>query len=476
MINLNDSLPAPTSGNTNVAWQKDSSGNVSAQFPTPINATTQAVHKALIGPVSGSDAVPTFRVLDATDIPNIAESQVTNLTTDLAAKASLASPALTGTPTAPTATGTTNTTQIATTAFVQGRITDLINAAPSALDTLGEIATQLASDESAAAALTTSVAAKAPINSPALTGTPTAPTASTADNSTQIATTAYVQAQGYGTGSGDATRVGIQQQLYTYAADSGAANAYAVTLSPTPTIVAGSVVVFKATNANTGASTLAVNGGTATAIKKSGSTALASGDIVSSQIVQVVYDGTNFQLVGGAGSGAYSGQSVQKLTFSTSAQTIWGSSTVFASDQSFSGFTHLKLRGPVKRSATNVTIAIALSADAIHSYQLSAQSDGNLVWYYNSTTTAQTAFFASGTGAGSNMLGNNFFEIDYHVFGSSLSLLRSWKDGYYMTDSSNGTANGNGSRNNMDLSTGTFKIYVTVDSTANIGNIYVEVW
>lgn len=46
-------------------------------------------------------------------------SDVTNLQTTLNAKAPLASPALTGTPTAPTATAGTNTTQIATTAFVQ---------------------------------------------------------------------------------------------------------------------------------------------------------------------------------------------------------------------------------------------------------------------------------------------------------------------------------------------------------------------
>lgn len=55
----------------------------------------------------------------------IAESQVTNLTTDLGNKAPLASPALTGTPTAPTATAGTNTTQIATTAFVQTAIDNL---------------------------------------------------------------------------------------------------------------------------------------------------------------------------------------------------------------------------------------------------------------------------------------------------------------------------------------------------------------
>lgn len=52
----------------------------------------------------------------------ITESQVTNLTSDLALKAPLASPALTGTPTAPTAAQGTNTTQIATTEFVVAEI------------------------------------------------------------------------------------------------------------------------------------------------------------------------------------------------------------------------------------------------------------------------------------------------------------------------------------------------------------------
>ena len=49
-------------------------------------------------------------------------SDVTSLQTTLDAKAPLASPALTGTPTAPTASAGTNTTQIATTAFVQAAV------------------------------------------------------------------------------------------------------------------------------------------------------------------------------------------------------------------------------------------------------------------------------------------------------------------------------------------------------------------
>lgn len=104
---------------------------------------------------------------------------------------------------------------------------------------------------------------------------------------------------------------GTGSSTFNYAADTGAANAYVVTLTPAPSgvyaITTGSVIRFKAANANTGASTLAVNGGTATAIKKNGNaTALASGDITAGQIVTVVYDGTVWQMVAGSSSGGSS--------------------------------------------------------------------------------------------------------------------------------------------------------------------------
>jgi hypothetical protein len=103
--------------------------------------------------------------------------------------------------------------------------------------------------------------------------------------------------------TGGVTKSAVQQEAYTYAADTGAVNAYAVTLSPAPTIVAGSLVVFKAANSSTGASTLTVNG-TSYPLKKNGTTAIASGDIVAGQIYPARCDGTNFQIVvPAAGSG-----------------------------------------------------------------------------------------------------------------------------------------------------------------------------
>ena len=93
----------------------------------------------------------------------------------LAAKAPLASPVLTGTPTAPTAAAATNTTQVATTAFVRAEVAALVNSAGATLDTLGEIATALGNDASLSTTLTNSIALKAPLVSPTFTGTVTLP-------------------------------------------------------------------------------------------------------------------------------------------------------------------------------------------------------------------------------------------------------------------------------------------------------------
>jgi len=94
---------------------------------------------------------------------------------NVALKAPLASPALTGVPTAPTAAAATNTTQIATTAYVRGEVAALVNSAGATLDTLGEIATALGNDANLSTTLTNAIALKAPLASPTFTGTVTIP-------------------------------------------------------------------------------------------------------------------------------------------------------------------------------------------------------------------------------------------------------------------------------------------------------------
>jgi hypothetical protein len=75
-------------------------------------------------------------------------------------KAPLASPALTGLPTAPTQTAADNSTKLATTGFVKGAITDLIALAPGALDTLDELAAAMGDDPNFATTVTTNLAGK----------------------------------------------------------------------------------------------------------------------------------------------------------------------------------------------------------------------------------------------------------------------------------------------------------------------------
>lgn len=153
----------------------------------------------------------------------------TYIDNNLALKANIASPTFTGTPAAPTATAGTNTTQIATTAFVTNAVstavagqvvksvdttagTSGINLSLSnagALDvtiTSGSVASgnsnfvtggavSTAIEESSATTLEmveNMLGDYAPKASPALTGTPTAPTAAAGTDTTQIATTAFV--------------------------------------------------------------------------------------------------------------------------------------------------------------------------------------------------------------------------------------------------------------------------------------------
>lgn len=155
-------------------------------------ATTGHVQLALEAFLSeAAGALETIAALEAA----LGEGSLADeLLTQLGLKAPLASPALTGVPTAPTAATDTSTTQIATTAFVQAVRDALIAGAPTGLNTLAKIAISLGGDDTFSASVAAALALKAPIASPAFTGNPTAPTQVVGNNSTRLATTAFVQA------------------------------------------------------------------------------------------------------------------------------------------------------------------------------------------------------------------------------------------------------------------------------------------
>jgi hypothetical protein len=95
--------------------------------------------------------------------------------------APLASPALTGNPTAPTPATADNDTSIATTAFVKAQ--GYLTTAP---------VTSVAGRTGAVTLAVADVSGAAPLASPTFTGTPAAPTATAGTSTTQLATTAFV--------------------------------------------------------------------------------------------------------------------------------------------------------------------------------------------------------------------------------------------------------------------------------------------
>jgi hypothetical protein len=108
---------------------------------------------------------------------------------------SLASTALTGTPTAPTAAQNTNTTQIATTAFVLGQG----NSTAATIAMNGTQAAGASNLYARADHVHPSDTSRAPLASPSLTGVPLSTTAAVDTATTQIATTAFVVGQAAGT-------------------------------------------------------------------------------------------------------------------------------------------------------------------------------------------------------------------------------------------------------------------------------------
>lgn len=116
----------------------------------------------------------------------------TDLSADISYKANIASPAFTGNPTAPTPAVGDNDTSIATTAFVNAEINNdrpyaTVNPLMDGVAAVGTSA-KVAREDHVHPSDTT----KADLASPALTGTPTAPTASVTTDTTQIATTEFV--------------------------------------------------------------------------------------------------------------------------------------------------------------------------------------------------------------------------------------------------------------------------------------------
>ncbi len=157
------------------------------------------------------------------------------------------------------------------------------------------------------------------------------------------------------TGTLSATTALINDSI-NYAADSGSTDTYAITLSPVPVAyVIGAVYRFKANTANTGAATINVNTlGAKTIVKVAGgiTTALADNDIRVGQIVDLVYDGTNMQMMSLLGNAPVSSPSApansvqfnNSSAFGGSADFTWSPGLVIGDTTTPANFAHHGIR------------------------------------------------------------------------------------------------------------------------------------
>ena len=175
-------------------------------MPTPTNRTPVRVARGTYSNLNTNKAdIQEGEICYATDQDKLYVKEGSNLVdatpaTDITGKANIASPTFTGTVAIPNIanleTAVTANTAKVTNATHTGDVTGstTLTIAAGAVET-GMIADDAVTTDKLANAINNDIAAKAPLASPTFTGTPAAPTASQGTNTTQVATTAFVNSE-----------------------------------------------------------------------------------------------------------------------------------------------------------------------------------------------------------------------------------------------------------------------------------------
>ena len=163
----------------------------SAQSAAISAAASDATTKAN----AAQSAATTAAATDATTKANAAQSAaISAAASDATTKANAAQAAAEATAAAALSSAISTEVSNRNTA-ISGAVSTLVDGAPDLLNTLNELAAAINDDANYTTTITTALGTKAPLASPALTGTPTAPTAAADTNTTQIATTAFAKAE-----------------------------------------------------------------------------------------------------------------------------------------------------------------------------------------------------------------------------------------------------------------------------------------
>lgn len=320
--------------------------------------------------------------------------------------APLASPALTGTPTAPTAAVDTNTTQLATTAYVIGQ---------------GYLKSSTASST------------YAPLASPALTGTPTAPTAAAATNTTQIATTAFVQQEVPSASTSTAGKV----QLETYSTPTPTSTTTAVT----PAVLMDHLMHSGYRSWNVRGTNFTSGTGASIGLTSTAHVEIVGPNVSTAGYAMAVWDtgfagygmwgmtrGQNMESrawnkkiwasgrgqLGGAGTTSFNGDANCKVRVSVGGKSSAGSGNISTTEPGFGWYFTpgsaivLQVSKGDGTAVTDVTSSFTPTARQIFDWKMYSDGAGNVTLYVNDSQVATTTAGPSTSTAEAN---NFYFEM-----------------------------------------------------------------
>lgn len=177
-----------------------------------------------------------------------------------------------------------------------------------------------------------------------------------------------------------------------YAVASGT-NTYAASLTPSLTAYAiGQIVFINFTNAQTSTTpTLNINSLGAKTIVKRNSTALESGDIAAGQIYALIYDGTNFRLMGVANHAVLEGVTVNGLTASlpviTDSNKKLASGAYATQAEMITGTDAVKFATPQNVEKKRSVLLTSVSNSATGTNNIDCDNKQEVTVYFNTTIT-----------------------------------------------------------------------------------------
>ena len=385
------------------------------------------------------------------------------------------SPTFTGTPVAPTAAANTNSTQIATTAYVQQELTDLIGGANAAFDTLIEISASLASGDSTLNTLVDGKLAKAS-NLSDLTNTSTARTNLGVAIGTDVqAYNATLAAVAGGTYSGDDSITTI-----------GTVTAGSVTaILPTGVVSGSSQIVGSSitTNTITIGSTSTTLGGTSTtlagltSVTSTGFTGALTGNASTATTLQTA------RTINGTSFNGSANITIPNLV-SGSAQITAGSTTNFATDVKTQLNSNTVVSGSTQINVASTTGDIALGTRTSGNY-VGTITAGNGIVTSGATTgegVAHTISVGGGVVSGSSQISHDSttgYSANRHIDHTSITLTAGdgLTGGGTIADSR--TFNVVGTANRISVSADAVDIastYVGQTSITTLGTIGTGTW